>query len=74
MVVGKARTLRTSVQGSPWVLSIDKAPGGRVETLAFANFSRAAVAADTPRNRKGAQRGTEPIDYSMQVRHLHAVC
>ena len=56
------------------MLSIDKAPGGRVETLAFANFSRAAVAADTPRNRKGAQRGTEPIDYSMQVRHLHAVC
>uniref|UniRef100_A0A7R9VQR9 CBM20 domain-containing protein n=2 Tax=Chlamydomonas euryale TaxID=1486919 RepID=A0A7R9VQR9_9CHLO len=40
---GQGETLASGAVGTPWRLEVEKKPRGKVDTLAFANFSRALV-------------------------------
>ena len=40
---GQGETLAAATAGTPWRFEVEKKAGGKVETLAFANFSRALL-------------------------------
>ncbi|KAG1668382.1 hypothetical protein FOA52_004892 [Chlamydomonas sp. UWO 241] len=60
---GQGETLAAATAGTPWRLEVEKAAGGRVDTLAFANFSCALqVSASHPEKGLAEQE----VDYSKQ--------
>ncbi|KAK9806719.1 hypothetical protein WJX72_000486 [[Myrmecia] bisecta] len=66
LAAGLGETLASGTRGSPWRLAVHK-DSGKVDTLAFANFSTALMAQKKAGSAKAPDYAAKPVDYSKQA-------